>query len=128
MKQENLRLKKGDFLAFFAVLALAAAIFAGFTLSLGNRRGERVRVYQNGTLLWEQPLGQDGSYEISGEYTNVVTISGGKVSITASDCPGEDCVRQGAISTAGRSIVCLPNRVEVRVTGQDSGAYDIAVG
>lgn len=131
MREENLRLKKGDFIAFFAVLALAAGVFIGFVLKTGNQDAVAVRAYQNGQLLWEKPLNVDGTFKISGDYTNIVTISEGKVSITASTCPGEDCVHLGEISAAGQSVVCLPNRVEVRIVGgaeEGQGGYDIAVG
>ena len=62
-----------------------------------------------------------------GEYKNVITVSEGAISITASDCPGEDCVHSGAIRTSGRSIVCLPNEVEVRVVNAASDV-DFVVG
>ena len=67
-------------------------------------------------------LEEETSFEIGGKYTNVITVSGGPIPITASDCPGEDCVHSGAIKATGRSIVCLPNELEVRVI---SGASDV---
>ena len=33
------------------------------------------------------------------------------------DCPTQDCVHTGWISYTGQTIVCLPNGVEVRLTG-----------
>ena len=84
-------------------------------------------VYQDGTLIKTLPLDTDISFEITGNYTNTVTVSGGAISITASDCPGEDCVHSGAIDSSGRSIVCLPNGVEVRVVSQTSDV-DFVVG
>lgn len=126
MKAERLQWKKGDFLALFFVLALAVGLLLWFTLSAGNRSAATVQAYQNGQLLWEKPLNVDGTYEIIGDYQNQVTVRDGKVAITSSTCPGEDCVHQGFCSTPGRSIVCLPNRVELRLTG--FGEYDIVVG
>ncbi|MBQ8917117.1 MAG: NusG domain II-containing protein, partial [Oscillospiraceae bacterium] len=46
--------------------------------------------------------------------------------IAQSTCPGEDCVHSGWISSPGRSVVCLPNRVEIRITG--SSEVDFVVG
>ena len=51
-----------------------------------------------------------------------LAINDGASACTASDCPGQDCVHSGAIHTAGRSLVCLPNRVEIRVV---SGGSDV---
>jgi len=43
--------------------------------------------------------------------------------IAESTCPGNDCVHSGKIHSAGRSIVCLPNRVEIRITGESDVDY-----
>ena len=51
-------------------------------------------------------------------------ICDGKAAILESTCPGEDCVHSGWISQTGRSVVCLPNRAEVRIEGV-SGADDV---
>ena len=40
-----------------------------------------------------------------------------------SDCRGQDCVEQHAISQTGESIVCLPNKVMLEIKGGTS-EYD----
>ena len=55
-----------------------------------------------------------------------VVIRDGRAAILESDCPGGDCIHSGWISQPGRSIVCLPNRVELRIAGQ--GDVDFVVG
>ena len=74
-------------------------------------------IYQDGSLIRELSLGTDTEVVIGGDYENVVTIKDGKAAITRSDCPVTDCVHSGWIHEAGRSIVCLPNRVELRIEG-----------
>ena len=54
---------------------------------------------------------------VGGLYTNRITVRGGRIAITESSCPGEDCVHSGWIDRPGRSLVCLPNRVEIRLEG-----------
>ena len=75
------------------------------------------RIYRNGEMIREMPLTENGEYLVTGIYENRIEIRDGKAAITRSSCPGEDCVHSGWISQAGRSIVCLPNRVEVRIEG-----------
>ena len=84
-------------------------------------------VYQGGELVKTVPLDVDTSFRITGRYLNTVTVENGKIAITASNCPGEDCVHSGAIHAAGRSLVCLPNEVEVRVVNAKSDV-DFVVG
>lgn len=118
MKKRNvLRPHWGDLLAALLVAVCAAGLLLGLTLR--GTEGERtaVEVYHRGRLLYTLPLDRDGEWTVEGTYKNVITIRDGRVAVTASDCPGGDCVHMGWESRAGRGIVCLPNRLELRLTG-----------
>lgn len=68
------------------------------------------------------------SYSNNG-YTVTVAFSAGAVRVVESDCPNQDCVHTGAVSGAGRSIVCLPARVSIQITGSAvSGGPDVIIG
>ena len=111
-------------IALVALLALAVAAFF-FT---GNQTQQEafVQIYQDGRLIREIPLQSSTTLEITGDYCNTVELRDGRVAITASDCPGGDCVHSGWIHSPGRSIVCLPNRVEIRIVGASD--VDFVVG
>lgn len=121
---DHLSLKKGDGIAFLAVvilIVLSAAMFVP-RQSGGSCQAE---VYQDGKRIHVLDLNRNGTYTVEGEYTNVIQVRDHKISIIESDCPGGDCMHTGWISSAGQTIVCLPNRVEVRLFG--SGDVDFAV-
>lgn len=122
----RLKFQKGDWVAIVIVVVLAVVVALLF-LPKSSQSAASVEIYQNGKLVKTLPLSQNGTYTLEGEYTNVITVEDGRVSITSSDCPGEDCVHSGWISAAGRSIVCLPNTVEVRIVGK-TGDVDFVVG
>lgn len=65
-------------------------------------------------------------------YTLTVTAEetegGVALRVTSSDCPGEDCVRTGAIRHAGESIVCLPAGIVITLTGGAAQAVDAVTG
>lgn len=125
-KSVSLQFKRGDAAAAAAVLLCAAALsLTLFTQALAVEHTV-VQVYQDGRFLREISLEQDGSYTLSGQYINVVTVQDGRMAVTQSDCPGEDCVHSGWVSSPGRSVVCLPNRVELRLTG--SSGVDMPTG
>lgn len=119
MKKHHMKLAfcKGDILAIVIVAAIALLVSVIFWTSIGAEEGSVVHVYQEGELIREISLSADTEFVIEGKYENVVTIKDGKAAITESDCPGTDCVHSGWIHEAGRSIVCLPNRVELRIEG-----------
>lgn len=126
-KNLRLRFRRGDFIAIAAVAILAVAVAAIF-LPGGNEAAAEVHIYQDGQLLRSLPLNQDQSVAIGGDYENTVSIHGGTVAITESTCPGMDCVHSGSIRSVGRSIVCLPNRLEVRIEGASESEVDFIVG
>lgn len=122
----RLRFQKGDLLAVAVTLALAAAVFFLF-LPRETAEAAMAEIYLDGALIRQLPLDTPTEFEVAGDYHNTVTVRDGQIRITASDCPGEDCVHSGPISAAGRSIVCLPNRLEIRVVSGDNDV-DFAVG
>lgn len=50
-----------------------------------------------------------------------IVVESGKVFINESSCPDKLCVRQGKISGRNQSLVCLPNRLVVEITGMPGG-------
>jgi hypothetical protein len=122
----RLAFQKGDWIAIGLVIAMAVCVLLPFLPSRGNAP-DSVQIWQDGILLATLPLDRDGEYIIDVPYRNVITVRNGQAAITESSCPGADCVHSGWIGHTGRSIVCLPNRTEVRIVGIDSDV-DFVVG
>lgn len=120
----RLSFRKGDWFAIIGVVALTIAV-ACFYGSLSSTEGvQTVQIFQNNQLLKEVSLDAEITIPVEGDYRNVIEISEGMVAIIESDCPGADCVHSGSISKVGRSIVCLPNKVEVRIVGEGGTTED----
>lgn len=113
----NLTFCKGDLFAIALVAVIAILVSVLFWTNVGAEEGSVLMVYQNGQLIEELSLDADAELVVEGAYTNKIVVKDGKASIEESDCPGNDCMHSGAIHEAGRSIVCLPNRVELRIEG-----------
>ena len=110
----KLRFCKWDIAPIAAVAALAVAVF--FLFLPAKAPAQVAEVYQDGALLTRLPLSQNATFRVEGAYTNVITVRDGRVAVTESDCPGGDCKACAWLSSAG-SIVCLPNGVEIRLSG-----------
>lgn len=121
---KRLRFRKGDLLAVALVLLAAVLVFLCF---LPRGDAAYAEIYLKGELLHRLPLDRDSEIIIEGEYRNTVTVADGKIAVTASDCPGEDCVGCGWSNATGRSIVCLPNGLEIRIVSGQSDV-DFVVG
>ena len=126
VSREQLRFRWGDLLAVvIVVLMTVSAAFLFFPD--GSTTPAAAEIYQNGKLVRVVTLAENRTFTVVGTYCNMITVQDGKIGITDSDCPGTDCVHSGWIENTGRSIVCLPNGVEVRVVGSESDV-DFVVG
>lgn len=118
---------KGDIIVISFVTMLAVLIGVLFVKTTGTDKGEIVAIYQDGNKIQEISLYENTEVLIENRYTNKLVVKDEKVAIVKSDCPGMDCVHSGWISGRGRSLVCLPNRVEIRIEGEMESEVDFIV-
>ena len=124
--KNKLHFCKGDWLAIAVVVMLAVAVMLCF-LPGNNAPDAYAEVYLNGRLIKTVALQESQTFVIEDQYSNEITVADGKIAFTSSDCPGQDCVHSGSIQSTGRSLVCLPNRVEIRVVSK-ADDVDFVVG
>ncbi len=75
-------------------------------------------IYVNGELIKKLPLSENAVFKSESEAGyNIIEVKDGAVSVTDADCADKVCVRTGAVSDGIIPIVCLPHRLEVKVTG-----------
>lgn len=109
-------------MVLFAVL-LAGTVF--FCLR-PKEKGTFVEITVDGELYGSYPLDEKKTQipiERNG-HVNIVTIHDGVADMTEADCPDKLCVHQKAISKTNETIVCLPNKVVVQVTGAGESELD----
>ena len=117
-KSVRLSFLKGDWIAVGIVLFCALGIFVLFIPKNPHEQEAVIQIYQDNILVKECALDTEDSFVLEGAYSNTITITDRRVAITESNCPGMDCVHSGFINSMGRSIVCLPNKVEIRIVGE----------
>ncbi len=112
--------KKHDLILVLAVLAAAALLLAGRTLFF-SRPPVSVTISVDGEEVMTLDLNQDDDQiiESPGGGRNRIIIKDGTVHMEEASCPDKVCIKQGAVSETGQSIVCLPNHVIVTITGTD---------
>ena len=114
--QQDIGWRRGDTL-LAAIVALAALGIWALLLCLPGR-GMAAEVAVDGQVVATLPLGQDTVLVLPGtQGENVVTVSDGRVLMTAADCPDRLCVQHRAVWRTGECIVCLPHRVRITVVG-----------
>lgn len=121
-----------DILVVLAVVALAAA--SALTVWPGRDSGSlTAEVTADGEELDRfapaDLAAGPRTYTHNG-YTLTVTAEDGGLRVSEADCPTQDCVHTGTISRSGQSIVCLPARIIIQLTGgqADPGGVDVVIG
>ena len=139
-------IRKADIILFIVLVALGLAASAALSLSRADAGdGAKVIIESGGDFYATYSLYEDRTLTVPApkqnsmdapapdpdapasaqyDYYNVVEIKDGKVSVTEASCKNQVCVRHGAISRSGESIVCLPNRLVVRIENGEGGGYD----
>lgn len=145
----KLRPNGWDALAVLAVIALAAgsalAVWSGgrteagpgtVVVTIDGREADRFpleslletpRTYTNNGYTLELIYGLRGVESPALNHREPAGEAG--VQAAWADCPTQDCVRTGLITRGGQSIVCLPARIIVQLTGTEApGGVDAVLG
>ncbi|MGI6189102.1 MAG: NusG domain II-containing protein [Caldicoprobacteraceae bacterium] len=126
----KISLKIGDvFVYVFAVVLVIAGITGMYLMGLKDDRHNvvievdretkySVEIYEGMEPVELYVDAGDGRY-------NKVVVMNGEVKIEEANCPDRLCVKSGAIRFSGQTIVCLPHRVVVRLTGPGDSQSDV---
>lgn len=110
-------MKKKDLILICSMLVLAAAFWlvpraVGF---FGNSKEQKLRITVSGEEYGTYSLEEDQVIKVGD--TNVCEIKDKKVSMISADCPDQLCIHQRPIQLQSETIVCLPNKVVLEITG-----------
>ncbi len=128
--QKKTRRLRNDIILIVALLLVAT--LGAVYLFVFRSNGNMVKVTVDGKLYGEYSLSQNITQDIySGENNsrcNRLIIRDGKAFVETATCPDGICVAHRKIFRDGESIVCLPNRVVITVTTDNStDAPDVVV-
>ena len=110
-----------DVILVLVLLVCALSVFLIFLFT--SSAGEWAVVRVDGEEICRYSLTIDGEYILGGG-SNVLVIEDGGAYMKTADCPDKRCVNMGRKTRSGESIICLPNKLEVRIEGGE----DILVG
>ena len=113
-------MKKKD--SLIIVLALAAALLLyGISQISGGASAATVVVTVDGQEVLRRPMAVEDSYEIRQEdgSVNIIAVEDGAVYMKEANCRDGLCIRQGKMKNAAKTIVCLPHKLVVSLTGDE---------
>jgi len=116
-------LKIGD-LILIGLLSLVI-IVSFLTLHLLRINGEFVSIYVEGNQIYRLSLKEDTEIKVNGIMgVTRIRVQKGSVNIVEAPCPNKICKKMGKISRSGEILVCVPNRLVLRITGKMDSEID----
>ncbi len=117
--KENLRIRKkrNDVILIISLILLACVSFFGIKAT--QKTGNSVQVILNNQEIYDLPI-QENAFKIiqNGNQFNKIKIENGQVWVDSANCHNQVCVHHAKIQYAGQSIVCLPHRLIVQISGE----------
>lgn len=99
------------------LLALTIGCLCWWRLSAAGEPGVCALVTWNGEQVLEIPLDRDGFYVLEQDPTVRFEVKNGAVAFVDATCPDRICEREGYLSKAGQTAVCLPRRTSLVIVG-----------
>ncbi|MDU5595442.1 NusG domain II-containing protein [Peptoniphilus rhinitidis] len=119
------KLKKADILVIFLIVIASCFIYFFTNKTNFEKEGniKKVVITVDGKTFKEIYLDDSIKEDIDVNTIygkNKIHIENGEVHMHSSDCKYQICVKMGKIKTVGDSIVCLPNRLIVKIVSEDN--------
>lgn len=111
------------------VIVVIAAVSALLIMFIQREAGAMVRITIDGVLYGEYSLSEEQFISIDEESGhNRIVIEDGCAYMADADCPDKYCMDYKPIAKGGETIICLPHRLVVEVTGaRDRQQPDVIV-
>jgi len=123
-----MKLKKGDILLLLIVL-LAGVSYFGLNFIYKDTAQKDIVISVNGREYDRLDMNSLRSEELihidfeTGRYIDIKADSNG-VYVSDVVCPDKLCQKTGVIDKVGESIVCLPNKVQIFIEGNEKTEVD----
>lgn len=107
------------------IVTLLISISLSFLVGHRKPQGEQFEILYNDSLLVRSSF-HDTVYHFSIHKSDfAIAVTDSTVRFIESSCPHKLCVKSHAVSKPGDEIICLPNKVILRVIGKSRYNADI---
>ncbi len=118
----------GDVIISVFLILLSILILVGFSFIQTDEK--YVEIIKDDVIIEKIKItdGLSETITITGELiTNEIHVDETGAQISHANCFDQVCVHTGHISDVGSAIVCLPNKVIVRITGEDDSESEVDI-
>lgn len=117
-----IKMKKGDYIILVILFAIATGLAYQVTINKDKLYTTAIVVSNDEKVSeFKIDVNYEKIYEIEKNgHLNTIEIKDGKIRMLEADCPDQLCVKSKAIDKNGEMIVCLPNKMYVKIKGSDN--------
>lgn len=118
-----MKIFKKDILIILLLILISLGIY--LFNSKFSEKGNEAEVMVDGKLFGRYTLDENGKYEIyNGDSYNILVIKDGTAKISEASCKNQICVNHKAISKNNESIICIPNKIVVKIISENDDNID----
>ncbi|MBE6144275.1 MAG: NusG domain II-containing protein [Firmicutes bacterium] len=112
-------MNKTDIKLIGIILLIALIFLLSFKLFEKNDNKQAIVYYENKKVLTVN-LNEKKEYKVDGYNGEVIIIvNNGKIKVEQENSPLHLCSKQGYISKSYETIVCLPNKISIKIIGNE---------
>lgn len=116
-------MKLNDLILIAIILLIVGIILIFNKKEIPNQ----AKVYYENDLILTIDLSQNKEYDVQGYNGNVhIVVLDNKIKVEEENSPKHLCSKQGFISSSNETIVCLPNKILIKIESDDS--LDTVIG
>jgi hypothetical protein len=110
---------RADLILVLIAVAALCFLYSRYWVPGGDARFATVRTQDSEAEVLD--LTRDRKVSVTGPLgKSVIEIRDGRIRFSGSPCTGRICVHTGWLHEAGEVAVCLPNRVSIQLSGDDT--------
>lgn len=118
-------MKKNDYFLIGLVLIISL-IFIGFNFLKSKKNPEKIVIYLDDKVYKEYPIDSNEDISIkTNSGFNKVKIHDKGVEIIDASCPDKVCVKTGFVNNSSKNIVCIPNKISIKIINNEKNDVDI---
>lgn len=113
-----LDMNKSDFKLIVLLLIIIGGIF--IFIGVTKKEGSIAEVYYEDEMVLSIDLNINKEYIIDGELGDVVLeVKDNKIRVKEENSPKHICSKEGFIGDSSRTLICLPNKIIVKIVGDN---------
>lgn len=113
-------MEKKDIKLIRSIVVLILLCFI-VNLIIGSKRPESIEIYVENKLYKKVPIDSEQEFKIeTSKGYNKVKVHDRGVEIVEASCPDKTCVHMGMINKSNQNIVCIPNKVNIKITTDEN--------